>query len=529
MYKKIDVLINHSLYLPTKPLILCEYAHAMGNSVGNLQDYWDVIEKYPSLQGGHIWDWVDQGLAQYTPDGRFYWAYGGDLAPAGTPSSANFCMNGLVAADRSPKPCVWEVKKVYQNIGFRLADYATGLVELTNKFFFTDLSDFTFGWRLEGNGCLLASGTIDSVALEAGRTAFFRAGFPSLRPEPGVEYYLNFYAYQKADDGLLTAGHEVAKEQVKLPFFRPLREETEIVPGRPIGMQQEGTVLRLFSGSFSVGIDTLTGALCSLRADGKERIQGALRPNFWRPSTDNDLGSDLARRCSPWRHAGSEVRLESFDRQALDASTYRIVSRYRLPKEVASSVFIVTYTVSGAGFLEVGAEFIPAHDTLPFLPRLGFSLTLPKEYDRMEWFGRGPHENYCDRYTSAFVGLYRGTVWEQYFPYDRPQETGNMTEVRWMSLTNPEGVGLQARGEPYLSSSAYLFPTEDLSEPDVKKHQRHLCDIQPKDRVTWNIDLKQMGLGGDTSWGAYPHESYLIPARRMSFAFRLYPVAPALA
>lgn len=528
MYKKIDVLINHSLYLPAKPLILCEYAHAMGNSVGNLQDYWDVIEKYPSLQGGHIWDWVDQGLAGRTPDGRFYWAYGGDLAPAGTPSSGNFCMNGLVAADRSPKPHVWEVKKVYQNIGFRLADYATGLVELTNKFFFTDLSDFTFGWRLEANGLPLASGTIDSVALAAGETGLFKAAFPLLCPQPNTEYYLNFYAYQKAGEGLLAAGHEVAKEQVKLPFFVPLVEtsQAEAVSSCPVGMRQEGSVLRLTAGTFSVGIDTLTGALCSFRADGKERIQEALRPNFWRPSTDNDLGSDLARRCDPWRHAGRDARLESMQRQVVDASTYRVVSRYRLPQEVASSAFIITYTVAGGGFLDVEAEFIPAHDTLPFLPRLGVSLTLPKEYDRMEWFGRGPHENYCDRYTSAFVGLYRGTVWEQYFPYDRPQETGNKTEVRWMSLANPSGEGIKASGRPYLSSSAYLFATEDLSEPDLKKHQRHMSDIQPEDLVTWNIDLKQMGLGGDTSWGAYPHEPYLIPARRMKFAFRLYPVTP---
>lgn len=253
-------------------------------------------------------------------------------------------------------------------------------------------------------------------------------------------------------------------------------------------------------------------------------ILEGLRPNFWRPSTDNDLGSDLAKRCDPWRHAGRDARLVGMEKKAIDENRYEITSSYRLPDAVASSAFEVKYTVSGEGFIEVACTFIPAHDTLPLLPRLGVSLTLKKDYDRMEWFGRGPHENYCDRYTSAFVGLYKGTVWEQYFPYDRPQENGNKTEVRWMVLTDPSGTGLKAVGNPYLSTSAYMFPTEDLSEPDVKKHQRHLSDIRPQDMVTWNIDWKQMGLGGDTSWGAYPHPQYLIPAERRTFSFRLYPV-----
>lgn len=523
MYKKIDVLINHALYMPTKPLILCEYAHAMGNSVGNLQDYWDVIETYPSLQGGHIWDWVDQGIAQHTADGRFYWAYGGDMAPAGTPSSANFCMNGLIAADRSLKPSIWEVKKVYQHIGFRLADYHTGLVELTNKFFFTDLSDFTFAWRLEGNGKKLAEGTIDSVTLAPRKTALFpvASGFPAIRPEPGVEYYLNFYAYQKNDDGLLKAGEEMAKEQVKLPFYRPAVSSAS---AGKISASEEGGMLFLSTGHLSVGIDRTSGALSSFKSDGQEMLKGALRPNFWRPSTDNDLGSDLAKRCDPWRHAGRDARLIRMEEKADGEGTYEVTSYYRLPEQVASSEWRVKYTLAGEGFLEVSCEFIPAHDTLPLLPRLGVSLTLEKKYDRMEWFGRGPHENYCDRYTSAFVGLYKGSVWEQYFPYDRPQENGNKTEVRWMTLSTPAGDGMKAVGRPYLSTSAYVFPTEDLSEPDLRKHQRHVSDIQPQDCVTWNIDLKQMGLGGDTSWGAYPHSQYLIPAERMAFGFRLYPV-----
>ena len=520
MYKKIDVLINHALYLPTMPLILCEYAHAMGNSVGNLQDYWDIIEKYPSLQGGHIWDWVDQGLYNKTDDGKFYWAYGGDLAPEGTPSSANFCMNGLIAADRTLKPHIHEVKRVYQNMAFRLLDYHEGLVELRNKFFFTNLNDFDFTWRLEGNGEVLAQGRIDNVDLPAQQTGIFRTQFPTIHSTEGVEYYLNFYASQKRDEGLLKAGTQLASEQVKLPFYKAVTPKA--ASGNVTASDSEA-LLVLTAGNVSVGFDKATGALCSFKEGKEEMIKEALRPNFWRPVTDNDMGNDMNKTLRPWREAGRGVKLTSLEKTALDKDSYEVVSHYRLPEEVAGSEFIVRYRFSPRGSLDVNCTFIPANDTLPLMPRMGVSITLNKQYDQMAWLGRGPHENYCDRNGSSFVGLYKGSVAEQYFAYDRPQENGNKTDVRWMSLTDLKGNGLMVIGAPTISGSAYLFPTEDLDEPGTRKSQRHISDIQPKDMVTWNIDFKQMGVGGDTSWGAYPHQPYLIPARKMEFSFRLCP------
>ena len=519
MYKKIDVLINHTLYLPDKPLILCEYAHAMGNSEGNLQDYWDVIEKYPSLQGGHIWDWVDQGLYAKTKDGKFYWAYGGDLAHKGTPSSANFCMNGLIAADRTLKPHIHEVKKVYQNIGFALRDYHEGLVELNNKYFFTNLSDFDFKWRLEGNGEVIATGTIDNVSLEPLQKGIFKTSFPAIDVKPGVEYFLNFYAYQKNDEGLLKAGTELADAQVALPFFQAARPALQF---SEVKVNDGESMLTLSAKDMSAGFDKTTGALVSLKKGGNELVKEGLRPNFWRPVTDNDMGNDMNKTLRPWREAGRNAKLVSMEQKALDDKTFEVISRYVLP--VGESEFTVKYDFSAAGFVDVCCEFMPGNDTLPLMPRMGVSITLNKQYDNMTWFGRGPHENYIDRNTSSYVGLYSGTVAEQYFPYDRPQENGNKTDVRWMSLTDNSGLGLMAIGEPYISTSAYMFPTEDLDEPGTRKSQRHISDIQMKDMVTWNIDLKQMGVGGDTSWGAYPHQQYLIPAERMFFRFKLCPV-----
>ena len=428
-------------------------------------------------------------------------------------------MNGLIAADRSLKPHIWEVKKVYQNMAFRLADYSSGLVELKNKFFFTDLSDFTFGWRLEGNGKVLGEGTIDNVSLPAGETGIFKTNFPAINPEPGVEYFLNFYAYQKNDDGLLKTGDEMASEQVKLPFYQPAKvyakaEKLSVSDGS----QNDVTVN---TGKMSVGIQN--GALASIKYNGREMVKQGLRPNFWRPSTDNDLGSDLVKICDPWRHAGRDARLTKVEKRAVDDQTYEVVSHYQLPEKLASSDFIVKYTISGEGYVDVNCTFIPAHDTLPLMPRLGVSLTLQKEYDQMEWFGRTRTRTIKTVTQVPLLACIKVRFGNNTSLYDRPQENGNKIDVRWMTLSNTQGNGLKAVGAPYLSTSAYMFTTEELSEVDAKKHQRHMSDIQPKDMVTWNIDWKQMGLGGDTSWGAYPHQQYLIPARRMSYSFRLYP------
>lgn len=520
MYKKLDVLINHAIYMPTKPLILCEYAHAMGNSVGNLQDYWDVIEKYPSLQGGFIWDWVDQGFAAKDKNGRPYWAYGGDLAPKGTPSTANFCMNGLICADRSLKPHIHEVKKVYQNIAFSLLDYHTGMVELQNKYFFTDLSDFDFSWKLEGNGMPMAEGKFGEVSLAPGQRTVIQTNFPEIQVTPGTEYYLTVYATLKEKQGLVEAGTELASAQFKLPFY----QQQALMPVQGgVTVTDEADRLTLNTAAAVIGFDKQTGALCSYRIGNTELIKEAVRPNFWRPVTDNDMGAGLQKTLRPWRTAGRDAKLEGMEQKKHDDGTYEVTSRYKLP--VGESDFVMNYRVAGDGCVDVTCTFVSGNDTLPLMPRLGVTMTLNKQFDNVEWLGRGPHENYIDRYTSAYVGLYKGKVKDQYFLYDRPQETGNRTGVRWMSLRNGQGVGLMAVGSPYLSTSVYDFATEDLDEPGTRKSQRHTSDIVSKDLITWNIDWKQMGVGGDTSWGAFPHQQYLIPASRYSFSFRFCPMA----
>ena len=520
MYKKIDVLINHAIYMPTKPLILCEYAHAMGNSVGNLQDYWDVIERFPSLQGGFIWDWVDQGLAAKDENGNFYWAYGGDLAPKGTPSTANFCMNGLICADRTLKPHIHEVKKVYQNIGFKLLDYSSGLIEIENKYFFINLDNFNFTWELEANGIKLSKGKLNDIKLEPQRKCVVETILPKIEITPNTEYYLNIYASVKEKDGLIDAGEILASEQFKLPFYK--NEKVKEAEGK-IAFSENSDVYEFKTeNGISISFDKQNGALYSYKVNGIEILKNSITPNFWRPVTDNDMGAGLQKRLRPWRHAGNESKLISIEHNSCTNGSHTIKSHYKLP--VGDSDFYVKYNISQNGIIDLSCNFAAGNDTLPLMPKLGLTFTLQRQFENVEWFGRGPHENYIDRYTSAYVGLYKGDVTEQFFLYDRPQETGNKIDVRWMSLKDQSGKGIMVIGEPYISTSVYPFTNDDLDEPGTKKSQRHISDIKMKDLITWNIDFRQMGVGGDTSWGAFPHQQYLIPASNYSYSFRICPI-----
>ena len=333
-----------------------------------------------------------------------------------------------------------------------------------------------------------------------------------------MEYYLTVSAALREEQGLLEKGTELASAQFKLPFFQPV---DRIEVSGKVDMDESEERLTLKADGVSIGFDKRTGALCSYRVEGSELIKEAIRPNFWRPVTDNDMGADLNVTLRSWRLAGTEAELVSMERAPM-RDGYLVSSLYRLP--VGESSLKMDYNILADGCIDVACSFVPGNDTLPLMPRFGVTLTLDKRFDKVEWLGRGPHENYIDRRTSAYVGLYGGYVRDQYFLYDRPQETGNKTEVRWMSLRNPEGIGLMAIGMPYLSASTYDFPNSDLDEPGTKKSQRHISDIVSKDMVTWNIDWRQMGVGGDTSWGAFPHPQYLIPASHHVFSFRLCPI-----
>ncbi len=519
MYARIHTLADYAAQKRERPLILCEYAHAMGNSVGNLQDYWDVIERHEQLQGGFIWDWVDQGLLARTPGGREYWAYGGDFGPEGTPSSGNFCINGLVAPDRTPHPHAWEVKKVFQPVAVDPVDLALGMITIRNRYAFRSLDHLVGDWNVSAGSEIKAEGRIVplDIAPHASRTV--RLAIPSFHPEPGMEYFLNLSFRTRSVGRMLPEGYEVAWEQFRLPAFKP-PTQTEMRKAGKLQRRQKDNLLILGGEDFTYAFDLIRGEWTSLVYAGTEVLIRGPAPNFWRAPTDNDFGNGMPQRQGIWKLAGLQRRTERVEYRQSSNRDVVIEVTFSLPP--VKAYYRMTYNVFGNGDIIVEGRMFPIDALLPDLPRFGIQMILRPEFNRIQWFGRGPHENYCDRKTGAKVGIYQGLVADQYHPYLRPQENGNRTDVRWVALTNDRGIGLLAAGDPCLEISALHFLPEDF-DPGPQKQQRHAVDLVPRELVTLNLDLGQMGVGGDTSWGARPHPQYTYPAKEYTYRFRLRP------
>jgi len=519
MYARIEHLKKYASKEQSRPLIMCEYAHAMGNSVGNLQDYWDVIDNYKQLQGGFIWDWVDQGLLKKTEEGKEFWAYGGDFGPEGTPSDGNFCINGLVFPDRKPHPSLWEVKKVYQYIKVKPIDLKTGKIEVFNKYDFINLNTADINWTIMGDDKKIAEGKLPLLDIAPHNSKIINLNIPEIQPSPGVEYFLNISFTTRHKTSLIPKDHEVAWEQFKLPFYQPpVKVDLAKLPKLTLSTIEK--FAQINGQNFTVIIDKKTGEITSLVYDGTEFIKTGPEPNFWRAPTDNDFGNRMPTRCRVWREAGAKRTVDKVTIKQINAQEIQVDVDSTLP--AGNSKYYTTYIIFGSGDIIIKNRFVPGSADLPEIPRFGMKMTLPDEFDYISWYGRGPHENYWDRKTGAAIGIYKGTVMEQYHPYIRPQENGNKTDVRWVALTNNKGMGLLAVGMPLLSISAHHFIIEDF-DPGLEKRQRHTIDLKRRDLVTLNLDYKQMGVGGDNSWGARPHDEYTLHVKEYSYSFRLRP------
>jgi beta-galactosidase len=518
MYASIEEMVAYARHKQARPLIQCEYAHSMGNSTGNLQDYWDAIEQYDQLQGGSIWDWVDQGIEKTTSDGRKYFGFGGDFDDS--PNDGDFCCNGLVLPDRTITPKTLEVKKVYQNVGFKPVELASGKVNVVNKFFFTNLKEYEILWSLAEDGTPLESGALGTWDIGPRESQVVTVPFKTPTPNPGSEYWLRLSVCLRDDTSWAPRGYEIAAEQLKLPF-RISTTPVDIKSFPPLKKAETPEDVVISGKDFTVRFDKRSGTIASFQHQGTELIALGPAPNFWRAPTDNDFGNGMETRCAPWQKASVNRVLESFNIEAAAASAIKLVARYDLPD--VQSKHRTSYTVLGSGDIIVENDLQIGKKELPELPRFGTRLRLPDGFERIEWYGRGPRENYCDRYTSAFVGLYQGTVREQFVPYVSPQENGYKTDVRWMALFNAQGVGLEFIGLDLVSMSALRYTIEDLTQK--RRGSMHPVDLVERDFVELNVDLKQMGVGGDDSWGARPHPQYTLPAQSYSYRFRMRPVA----
>ncbi len=520
MYYHIDQLEAYCrLDDENRPLIMCEYTHSMNNSTGNLQDYWDVIEAHPQLQGGFIWDWIDQGLLQQNSTGQSYWAYGGDFGPQGAPSDGTFCLNGITFPDHTPKPALWEVSKVYQNVKFKADDLAEGLFTVNNQFFFTDLSEYDVSYTITGMDKTVAEGRIDLPSGLPARTSLqVRIPDVSVTPEPGVEYFINFFVTTRQATAVVPKNHIVAYEQFRLPVFKKLTETSPASingPGLSLKKTYEG--ITVYGKGFTIIFDSETADLRDYVFHGVSLIKHNLVPNFWRIPTDNDRGNHMPERCEPWKNIAAARKMQSVEVTENTANKVMIIAKSKLPP--GDSDYTTTYTVLKDGRVQVQAQIKINIDDTPELPRYGMKLAVLGDLKNIIWLGRGPHENYWDRKTSAFVGLYSGTVMEQYTPYIFPQENGNKTDVRWVALQNDSGLGLLVTGKQPLEINAHHY-----LENDFDARVRHTIDVPFQNLTELCIDLHQQGVGGDNSWGDPVHDKYRLLGKSYSYGFILKPI-----
>lgn len=503
----------------TRPFIMCEYAHAMGNSTGNFQEYFDIIRSSPQMQGGFIWDWVDQGLLRTDENGQKYWAYGGDFGAQHYDNDDNFCINGLVNPDRTPHPGINEVKKVYQDIRFS-GNPAQGKITVENHFINSDLSNYDFNWRLLRNGEVAETGTLTGINAAPGQNIEVKV--PALKSDinDGAEYYFQIFANVRNGNDIIPSGHEQAREEFELSsprIYAPVAAGT----APEVKVLADGWQVK--AGNVEIFFKK-DGWLKSYKADGRTLISKGIKPSFWRAPTDNDWGDGSFRRSNSWRFAFENSSVKSANLTS-EGSEVKMVSDREMPD--VNCDLRTTYTVYSDGTLGVTEELITHADThIPELMRFGTTIQLPKKYDNFRWYGRGPWENYSDRKHSSFVGIHDGKVADQYFHYIRPQESGNKTDVRWAELTDSEGYGIKVQGAGLLNVSA-LDVTPGMLDPGMEKHNMHSNSIWP-DRwsVYLNVDFAQRGLGGDNSWGATPHKPYILTPKDYSYTYYISPVSP---
>ena len=483
-----------------KPVLVCEYAHAMENSLGNFQEYMDVFEKYPNMSGGFIWDFVDQSIRRITADGKEQWLYGGDFSEEVT--DRYFCANGIVSADRTPHPSYYEVKKVYQRIKIQPLDLQNGLIRIENQYCFTNLSDFIPEWTLTENGRTLEKQTLGPISLIGGESRELKLDFSNIEFNSGKDYHLTIAFLTAKDTPWCEMAHVLAFEQ-----FEVSSGELQIKPNesKTIAVSEVGCNLIVQGEGFKIAFSKNDGDVFSIDYGSGNILRSPIRPNYWRAYTDNDLGyanfkptleNILAMPVKRWRKATENSSLCSITFVSSSGSV-TITVKQLVP--YCRGDVVTVYKIDSFGTIFVRHEILPTKD----MTRIGFTMALKKELDSFTWFGRGPHENYCDRKTGAPVGIYSLDADKIGHGYMRPQENGNRTDVRWLEISDKNGSGVLITG------NLFNFSAWPYSQADLEK-ATHLHELAARDFITLNIDQMQCGVGGDFPGVACLHETYKI-------------------
>lgn len=510
-----------------KPLIQCEYAHAMGNSLGGFKEYWDLIRKYPLYQGGFIWDFVDQSIHWKNKDGQLIYGYGGDFNPYDATDN-NFLDNGLISPDRKPNPHYEEVGYYYQSIWTTPVDLKNGTVEVYNEYFFRDLSNFYLQWTLLVDGKEVESGLVTELDVQPQQKKTIDLGLTVPEGVKGNEVLVNVAYKLKKQEQLVPAGYALARQQLEVKgwVFAALALENQVETNQavvqPTLIDNDINYLLVRGENFAIDFSRRNGFLCRYLVDGNFVLEEgtALEPNFWRAPTDNDFGAQLQNKYAVWKNP--KLELKSLDASVNADGLAEVVASYDMP-EVGGQLQL-TYLVNNEGAVRVSQKLTSGGaKEVSDMFRFGMKLEMPKDYTGIKYYGRGPGENYVDRKASEFIGLYDQSVCEQPYAYIRPQETGTKSDIRWWAQTDISGSGLCFQSDAPYSISAMKY-TVDALDDGKEKDQRHFPEVKKSDFVTICIDQKQLGLGCVTSWGALPRSEYRIPYADMEFNFLIEPV-----
>lgn len=489
----------------TKPYILCEFSHAMGNSLGNFYKYTDLFDQYDILQGGFIWDWKDQAILTKNKEDQPYLAYGGDFGEA--PHDGNFSGNGLIFADGTISPKLFEVKKCYQNVDFLAVDLSKGQFKLMNKFLFTDLSDYQLAWQISENGVVIDQGEqmIELTPEETGKVQL-NYQLPK-RQTITNEHILTISLIELKDQLWCNKGHEIGFEQFILPtIYQNQANQPKDLTAITLVDQPEAILVN--GEQFAIRFSKQTGYLNSYKINEIELIKEALKPNFWRAMTDNDRGNQLDKRSQIWREAVKEQTLLQLDWQT--SPNCVVVTTKYLYEKLNQTYLNISYQIDVTGEIQVDYAFIPG-EGLPEIPEIGLSFTMPKAFDQLSWYGKGSHESYWDRQRGAKIGYYQDKVANQFVPYLKPQECGNHVGVRSAQMTDASGCGLAIIGLPIVELNVLPYTADQLEAAS------HADQLANSDQTVVRVNLGQMGLGGDDSWGARTHDEFTLQANRPYF------------
>ncbi|XP_052176349.1 uncharacterized protein LOC127790740 isoform X2 [Diospyros lotus] len=520
----------------SRPLILCEYSHAMGNSNGNINEYWEAIDSTPGLQGGFIWEWVDQGLLKVGADGKKHWAYGGEFGDI--PNDLNFCLNGLTWPDRTPHPAIHEVKYVYQPIK---VSFQEGILKIRNTYFFETTQELEFSWAIHGDGCEIGSGFL-SLPLMQPQSSYeinWESGpwYSLWASSSAAEFFWTLNVKLIHPTRWVGSGHVISSAQVQLPAKKEFTPHVITMKDTTLHYESLGDAITISHGNiWEIKFNTQTGALESWKVKGVTVIEKSVFPCFWRAPTDNDKGGGESSYFSKWKAADLDNLLilnECCSIQSMTEHLVEIAVVYHcIPKKEKSStgnnsnvLFKVdmNFSIYGSGDVILECNVKPSPN-LPPLPRVGVEFHLNKLMDKIKWYGRGPFECYPDRKAAANVGIYEQNVRDMHVPYIVPGECSGRADVRWVTFQNDEGIGIYASiygGSSPMQMNASYYTTTEL---DRATHNEELII---GDDIEVHLDHKHMGLGGDDSWSPCVHDKYLVPALPYSFSIRFFPVTAA--